>query len=188
MEVRNLVVRRGKRLVIGEESPGGDIKGVNFKLHEGELAFLQAPNGWGKTTLFEALTGLIPIDRGEIHFYGQSIGKLPTWERVRKGIRFLQSKENIFPGLTVKEMLQVSQNQELEKLFSDIIKRSCSALSGGERQKLSALSLLQDSNMKLGLLDEPFSALDTNGLQLILNQIKIKLSNAVFFIALPINN
>ncbi|MCU0289059.1 MAG: ATP-binding cassette domain-containing protein, partial [Acidobacteria bacterium] len=55
LEVKDLVVHRGKRLVIGEKLPDGDIKGVSFKLCEGELALLEAPNGWGKTTLFEAL-------------------------------------------------------------------------------------------------------------------------------------
>ncbi|HLP47464.1 MAG TPA: ATP-binding cassette domain-containing protein, partial [Candidatus Kapabacteria bacterium] len=161
LEVKDLVVKRGKRLVIGEKLPGGDIKGVSFKLCEGELALLEAPNGWGKTTLFEALAGLIPIDKGEIHFYDQDIKMLPSWERVKKGIRFLQARENIFPGLTVKEMLQMAGDKELLNLFPEMAHKKGSDLSGGERQKLSALSLLKDRHMRLGLLDEPFSALDT---------------------------
>ncbi|HLP57825.1 MAG TPA: ATP-binding cassette domain-containing protein, partial [Candidatus Deferrimicrobium sp.] len=104
LEVKDLVVKRGKRLVIGEKLPGGDIKGVSFKLCEGELVLLEAPNGWEKTIFFEALAGLIPIDQGVIHFYDQNIDTVPSRERVKKGIRFLQARENIFPGLTVKEM------------------------------------------------------------------------------------
>jgi energy-coupling factor transporter ATP-binding protein EcfA2 len=65
--------------------------------------------------------------------------------------------------------------------------KSGSDLSGGERQKLSALSLLEDSNMKIGLLDEPFSALDKDGIRLLLDKVKAKLSDVVFFIALPLN-
>ncbi|HLP62683.1 MAG TPA: ATP-binding cassette domain-containing protein, partial [Candidatus Deferrimicrobium sp.] len=120
LEVKDLVVNRGNRLVIGEKLLGGDIKGVSFKLCEGELALLEAPNGWGKTTLFEALAGLIPIDKGEIHFYDQDIKMLPSWERVKKGIRFLQARENIFPGLTVKEMLQMAGDKELLNLFPEM--------------------------------------------------------------------
>ena len=49
LEVRNLLVRRGSRLVIGNEPPQGQIETLSFKLHQGDLAILQAPNGWGKT-------------------------------------------------------------------------------------------------------------------------------------------
>jgi len=185
LEVKDLVVHRGKRLVIGEKLPGGDIKGVSFKLCEGELALLEAPNGWGKTTLFEALAGLIPIDQGVIHFYDQDIEAMPSWERVRKGIRFLQARKNIFPGLTVKEMLRLTKDEALISSFPEIAHKKGSDLSGGERQKLSALSLLKDRNLRLGLLDEPFSALDKDGIQLFLDNIKTKLRDAVFFIALP---
>jgi ABC-type branched-subunit amino acid transport system ATPase component len=185
LEVKDLVVHRGKRLVIGEKLPGGNIKGVSFNICEGELALLEAPNGWGKTTLFEALAGLIPIDRGVIHFYDHNIEALPSWERVKKGIRFLQARENIFPGLTVKEMLLLTRSVESISSFPEMAHKCCSDLCGGERQKLSALSLLKDRNMRLGLLDEPFSALDKNGIQLLFDRVKIKLCDVVFFIALP---
>jgi branched-chain amino acid transport system ATP-binding protein len=148
LEVKDLVVHRGKRLVIGEKSADGNIKGVGFKLCEGELALLEAPNGWGKTTLFEALAGLIPIDQGVINLYDQHIETVPSWDRVKKGVRFLQARENIFPGLTVKEMHRLTGNKESINSFPEIMHKSGSDLSGGERQKLSALSLLEDSNMK----------------------------------------
>ena len=146
---------------------------------------MEAPNGWGKTTLFEALAGLIPIDRGVIYLYEQHIEAVPSWDRVKKGVRFLQARENIFPGLTVKEMLGLKGTDDAINSFPGISHKRGSDLSGGERQKLSALSLLGDSNMKLGLLDEPFSALDKDGIRLLLDKVKIKLSDVVFFIALP---
>lgn len=183
LEVKGLVVHRGKRLVIGEKLPGGDIKGVSFKLCQGELALLEAPNGWGKTTLFDALVGLIPIDRGVIHFYDQTIEAVPSWERVKKGIRFLQARENIFPGLTVKEMLHLKGSDESISSFPEIAHKKGSDLSGGERQKLSAFSLLKDRNLRLGLLDEPFSTLDAHickDLMNILSTITVPI-----FIAIP---
>jgi branched-chain amino acid transport system ATP-binding protein len=185
LEVKDLVVHRGKRLVIGEKLPDGNIKGVSFKLCEGELALLEAPNGWGKTTLFEALAGLIPIDRGVIDLYGENVEAVPSWDRVKKGVRFLQARENIFPGLTVKEMLGLTGIDDIINSFPGIVHKNGTDLSGGERQKLSALSLLEDSNMKLGLLDEPFSALDKDGIRLILDKVKTKLSDVIFFLALP---
>ena len=62
LEVQGLVVTRGPRLVLGSIE-AGEANGFDLVVFDGEMVVLQAPNGWGKSTLFEALTGLIQIER-----------------------------------------------------------------------------------------------------------------------------
>lgn len=98
LEVKDLVVFRGRRLVIGEKGQDGRIMGLSFSLKRGQLAVLQALNGWGKTTLLEAIAGILPIKQGLIKFDGRSIQDLPPWERARLGMGFLQARNHAFPG------------------------------------------------------------------------------------------
>lgn len=166
LEVSDLVVYQGQRLVIGEQRENGEIKGLSFKLHRGELGLLksesgmlQAANGWGKTTLLEAIAGTIPIQRGSIRFQGRLINKFTPWKRVNLGLSFLQSRDNYFPSLTVKESLSLCGIQEIPRNLSHLIHKRVSYLSGGEKQKL-ILTCVMDKKTPLLLMDEPFSALD----------------------------
>jgi branched-chain amino acid transport system ATP-binding protein len=163
LEVEDLVVRRGARLVIGDQMADGSLRGVSFTLRTGELAVLQAPNGWGKTTLLQALTGLLPIVQGKIRLYGRDIQDLMPWERSRLGLAHLQAQNNSFPGLTVAEALHLSGSSLDGPLAADIaplLPRRMSALSGGEKQKVALACALQSNRARVGLLDEPFSTLD----------------------------
>jgi branched-chain amino acid transport system ATP-binding protein len=93
---------------------------------------------------------------------GQLVGKLPAWRRARLGLGLLQSRDNSFPGLSVKEVLQLSglTGSEFGSAFE---RREVASLSGGERQKLS-LICFGARDISVALLDEPWSALDANGL------------------------
>lgn len=160
LEVEDLVVYRGKRMVIGEQSTDGKIQGLSFSLRKGQLAVLQAPNGWGKTTLLEAVAGLIPIGRGSIRLNGKPVEKLSIWQRVALGMSFLQSRNNIFPNLSVKEALAVAGLKTVPQPVQHLLSRQVSDLSGGEKQRLLTSSLLLKNKYSVQLLDEPFSALD----------------------------
>ena len=162
LEIKNLVVRRGSRLVVGEPLGGGNTVGLSFLLRAGETGILEAPNGWGKTSLMLAASGLIPISSGSIHIMGESVSRMPAWRRARLGLGMLQSRNNSFPGLAVKEVLQLSGLGGWE-FGSEFERRPVASLSGGERQKLS-LACFQARNASVALLDEPRSALDSNGL------------------------
>jgi len=158
LELRDVVVRRGNRLVIGCPDFAGDIKGISFKIYEGDLAVFHAPNGWGKTTLLEALLGIIPMEQGELLFDNMPIKHLSVWERVRRGIAILQARDNFFRNLTVKETLRLcNQTSSDTSWLSNLFDRQVASLSGGERQRV-AMSLLKPA--RLGIYDEPFSALD----------------------------
>ncbi|HKP05003.1 MAG TPA: ATP-binding cassette domain-containing protein [Chthoniobacterales bacterium] len=168
LEIRNLVVNRGSHTSIGLDD-GREISGLNLALYEGETAVLQAPNGWGKTTLGEAIIGLIPIDRGEILFDGQDIKQLHVWQRARARLHFVPARSNVFPTLTVEESLRAAGIQDAPPHLKPLLQRTAAQLSGGERQKLSLASV--PANSRLVVYDEPFSALDSAALMTHANTI-----------------
>lgn len=156
LEIKDLVVKRGERTVLGLDKDG-EPTGLNLSLYEGETVILQAPNGWGKSTLLAAIAGLIPIAKGEIRLDGVAIENLATWNRVQQGLRVLASDGNTFPSLKVKEVMQLAGTQESISQFPTLADRTCSSLSGGERQRVALFSILPG---RVGIYDEPFSALD----------------------------
>lgn len=163
LEIDNLVVRRGDRVVLGYQEADGATYGLNFALKKGELAFLQAPNGWGKTTLLEAIMGLIPITRGDIKFCGQSITRMDAWDRAQLGLTFLQSQRHSFPSLTVRENLRLAKVIEMPDTLTPLLERQLSNLSGGEKQKV-AIACAKRKH-QVGFYDEPFAALDPAGIR-----------------------
>ena len=160
LEVRDLVVERGRRPVIGRTDARGRLEGLSFRLPRGCLAVLQAPNGWGKTTFLEALAGIIPIRHGEVRIFGNAVQKLPTWERVAAGLTVLQSRDNAFPNLTVDETLELAGVESAPESVRPFLGRHVSDLSGGERQKVAVAAALSGAAGRLSLLDEPFGMLD----------------------------
>lgn len=165
LEIQDLVVYRGKRLVIGEPTPSGHIQGFSLTLRRGETAFIQAPNGWGKTTLLEAVAGLHPISRGVIRFMGRQIQELEPWQRAQMGMSLLQSRQNGFPRLTVRESLRLSGVSNAPPSLRSLLGRHVANLSGGERQRLALACLFYSGQRAIALLDEPFACLDQQTLQ-----------------------
>ena len=168
LSVEDLVVYRGKRLVIGEDQ-NGEVRGIYFQLYKGQINILQAPNGWGKTTLMEAIAGLIPIHRGSIRLNGQPIEALPPWERVNLGLSLLQSRDNTCLNLTVREALNLARVDKVPHHVSNLLSKKVSNLSGGERQKLAFYCAIAKGESFL--MDEPFSALDAQSLHRCLQQM-----------------
>lgn len=183
LEVKDLVVFRGKRLVIGEREQDGHIKGLSFLLKRGQLAVLQAPNGWGKTTLLEAIAGILPVKQGLIKLYGKPIQCLPPWERARLGMGFLQARNHTFPGLTVKETLRISHIYEKPDLIRHLLGKRMSELSGGEKQKV-AMVCAHGTPSTFLIMDEPFLALDREGLGNLRDVLKSS-CDRTYFIAIP---
>jgi ABC-type branched-subunit amino acid transport system ATPase component len=185
LEVENVVVYRGKRLVIGERGEDGQVKGLSFSLNKGELGVLQAPNGWGKTTLLEAVAGVIPISQGAIRLQGKPIQHLPVWERVRLGLSLLQARDNVFSSLTVREVLRVFHVTEISENLRYLLSRQLSSLSGGEKQKMLIHCSFFQKHTKIRLLDEPFSALDSFSIHKLKTTLISSLSQSCLVIAIP---
>ncbi|MFO1061598.1 MAG: ATP-binding cassette domain-containing protein [Dongiaceae bacterium] len=163
LEVDGLVVSRGRRAVIGG-GEGSAAAGLGFRIRRGSVALLQAPNGWGKTTLLEALTGVLPVTRGSIRLGGRPIERLPVWDRVAAGLAIMQSRDNAFPNLSVEESLRLAGLAEAPAMIRPLLGRRMSALSGGERQKVVAACALARAGDRMALLDEPFAMLDARAI------------------------
>ena len=148
---------------------------INFEANQGQILGLLGPNGVGKSTIFNLITGLIKPAYGSILFNGIDITSYPIYERTTKfKIGFCPQYGGFFSDLTlyenlkcVGEVLIKDDRMRIEKINKLISKfeldsvRDVKAklLSGGQRKKcVIALALLGDPQILL--LDEPYSALD----------------------------
>ena len=146
------------------------LRGVSLRIEAGECVALLGSNGAGKTTLLRALSGLIRPRSGAITFNGTRLAGLSPEQRVRAGLAHAPERRRIFPGLTVRENLEVataawkrpgqSSAADLDRvyaLFPRLKERVAQygwSLSGGEQQMLAVGRALM-SRPKALLLDEP---------------------------------
>jgi len=137
---------------------------ADFALEAGEAVVLFGPNGAGKTTMLKTLMGLLRPDSGEVRFSGRRIEALPPFRIARLGLGYVPEDRRIFPGLTVRENLQVGSARDMElalKYFPDLLAlrdRRGGTLSGGEQQMLAIARTLAGGPKAL-LLDEPTEGL-----------------------------
>lgn len=148
---------------------------LSLSLNSGQILGLLGPNGVGKTTLFNIITGLISPDYGSITINSDKVNNYPIYERTLKyKIGFVPQHGGFFHDLTVYENLKAIaeitisdlsyRNEKVNSLISkfelDSIRDiKADFLSGGQKKKLViAISLI--SSPKILLLDEPFAALD----------------------------
>ena len=148
---------------------------INFEVNQGQILGLLGPNGVGKSTIFNLITGLIKPAYGSIFFNGINVTNYPIYERTTKfKIGFCPQYGGFFSDLTLHENLKCVgevlikddriRNEKMNKLISKFELDSvrdvkAKLLSGGQRKKcVIALALLGDPQILL--LDEPYSALD----------------------------
>ena len=148
---------------------------VSFKINQGQILGMLGPNGVGKSTIFNLITGLIKPDYGKIKFNGIDVVDYPIYLRTTKfKIGYVPQYGGYLSDLTLLENLKAigeivikDKNLIYHKIDQLIAKFELDAirdikakfLSGGQKKKLViALSLLSDP--KVLLLDECFAALD----------------------------
>jgi branched-chain amino acid transport system ATP-binding protein len=170
LEICDLVVKRGARTVIGLDDQGNPT-GFSLTLFQGEIAVLQAPNGWGKSTLFETITGTIEAHSGSVCLEGRTLNGLAAWERVGHGLRALPSGGHTFPNLRTREALRLSGSQAPTINVEHLGNGLCSSLSGGQRQLLAVAASSGFIHTRAALFDEPFSMLDYNVIPSVASQI-----------------
>jgi branched-chain amino acid transport system ATP-binding protein len=145
------------------------LHGISLTVGEGEIVALIGANGAGKSTTMRAISGLRPVAQGSIRFDGRDITKLRADLRVVRGVSQSPEGRGIFPGMTVRENLEMGAytrrnraeiNQDMERSFTlfprlkEREKQAGGTLSGGEQQMLAVGRSLM-SRPKLLLLDEP---------------------------------
>ena len=151
------------------------LENINFKINEGEIFGMLGPNGVGKSTIFNLITGLIEPNNGKIKIVGQDVKNYPIYLRTKKfKIGYVPQYGGFFNELTLHENLKAiseivieNKNYRLERInyliskfeLDNLKEIKAKFLSGGQKKKLViALSLLSDP--KVLLLDECFAALD----------------------------
>tara|TARA_B100001173_G_scaffold196517_1_gene169455 strand:+ start:4397 stop:5173 length:777 start_codon:yes stop_codon:yes gene_type:complete len=166
IEFENVSLAYGNRLILDS---------INFRINEGQIFGMLGPNGVGKSTIFNLITGLINPKQGKIKITGEDVSKYPVYLRTKKfKVGYVPQYGGYFNDLTLHDNLKAiseividKKNSRAEKISYLISKFEldnlkdikAKFLSGGQKKKLViALSLLSDP--KVLLLDECFAALD----------------------------
>jgi branched-chain amino acid transport system ATP-binding protein len=159
LEVRGIEVSYGEFLAV---------RGISFKVDEGELVTIIGANGAGKSTILRAVMGLVRCRKGQILFQEEVVTSTPSHCRARLGLSLVPEGRKIFPDLTVSENLQIGayiQNDRkiihscMEEAFSlfPVLKERQNqvgkTLSGGEQQMLAIARALM-SKPRVILMDE----------------------------------
>jgi lipopolysaccharide export system ATP-binding protein len=148
---------------------------ISFKINEGQIFGMLGPNGVGKSTIFNLITGLIVPKNGMIKINNEDVTRYPVYLRTKKfKVGYVPQYGGFFNDLTLHDNLKAIseiviekknyRNQKINYLISrfelDNLKDiKAKFLSGGQKKKLViAMSLLSDP--KVLLLDECFAALD----------------------------
>ncbi len=143
------------------------LQGVNLTLDHGVLSIV-GRNGMGKTTLCNAIMGLLPARRGSIQFEGQEITGAPTHRISGLGVGYTPQGRRLWPSLTVEEHLRLvsgnGRSWTIERIYDTFPRlyerrrNGAGQLSGGEQQMVAiSRALLQDP--RLLILDEPTEGL-----------------------------
>ena len=162
------------------------IKGISFKVEEGELVTLIGANGAGKTTTMQSVMGLIHAKSGDIIYDGQRINNVPSHKIVHLGMTQVPEGRRVFAELTVYENLLMGAfiqkdkalvRDDMEKVFElfprlkERRNQVAGTLSGGEQQML-AMGRAIMSRPKLLMLDEPSMGLSPLLVDLVFDIIK----------------
>ena len=166
IELKNISVFYNKRQII---------ENLSLSINKQEILGMLGPNGVGKSTIFNLITGLKDPNYGEIIINGVNATKLPINERFTKfKLGLVPQYGGLIHDLSLIDNLKLvseihikekeSRDHKLNKIitqfeFESLLRIKAKNLSGGQKKKLViAMSLMNDP--KILLLDEPFAALD----------------------------
>jgi branched-chain amino acid transport system ATP-binding protein len=143
------------------------LRDVSISINAGEAVALVGANGAGKSTLFKSIVGFLRPRSGRIQFLGRDMAGVSPERRARLGLGYAPEGRRVFPGMTVRENLEVAvfaskgeREQRLQRafaLFPQLAERHAQLawqLSGGQQQMLAIGRALM-GRPRLLLLDEP---------------------------------
>ena len=166
LELENVSLSYGNRLILDN---------ISFKINKGQIFGMLGPNGVGKSTIFNLITGLILPTKGKIKINGEDVTKYPIYLRTKKfKVGYVPQYGGYFNDLKLidnlkavgeivigdKNLIQNKIDYLINKFELEHVKNvQAKFLSGGQKKKLViAISLLSDP--KVLMLDECFAALD----------------------------
>ena len=145
------------------------LKEVSLTVHSGEIVALIGANGAGKSTTLRAISRLLPLRSGSVHFAGDDLARIPAHALVARSLVQVPEGRRIFPRLSVLENLQLGAftrcdtagiTTDLDRAFSlfpilaERRHQPGGTLSGGEQQMLAIARALM-ARPRLLLMDEP---------------------------------
>jgi zinc transport system ATP-binding protein len=158
------------------------VENANFSIEQGDFLGIVGPNGGGKTTLVQAVLGLLPRSKGEVWINGVRQHEFRDWEKIGYVSQDATSFDEKFP-LTVRELVGIGlvsgkntgrplrardwQRVDDELRFmgiADIAGRRVGELSGGQRQRVVVARALV-RNPEILVLDEPERGMDASALE-----------------------
>ncbi len=161
VEADNLIKRYGSNEAL---------RGVSFRVSEGEIFGIIGPDGAGKTSIFRILTTLILPDGGSARVLGLDV--VQDYHGIRRRVGYMPGRFSLYQDLSVEENLRffatlfgttIEENYDLVKDIYSYLepfrKRKAGALSGGMKQKL-ALSCALIHRPDVLFLDEPTTGVD----------------------------
>ena len=166
LKLEKLSLKFGRKIILDN---------LNLELSNSQILGLLGPNGVGKSTIFNLITGLLSPDYGSIFINSEIVNDYPIFQRtLRYKIGFVPQHGGFFHDLSVYENLkaiaeitienQSYRNEKIDLLISkfelDAIRDiKAELLSGGQKKKL-VIAIALVSSPQILLLDEPFAALD----------------------------
>lgn len=169
LNLNNLTSTRTGKSLFGE---------LSYQLNAGEMLYVQGLNGAGKTTLLKIVSGILGADSGEVLWNGLNIHE--GLEEYRSNMVYLNHHQAHKDELTVLENLEftlnisgVFENKSILKEALNVVGlsryhgRPFRTLSQGQKRRLSMARLIVDQSRPLWILDEPFNALDKEGVALL---------------------
>lgn len=160
LEMRDISVNYGKISAI---------RNISINVPQGQIVTIIGGNGAGKTTTLRAMSGMVPLQSGEIYFEGKRIDGLPAHKVVAHGIAHVPEGRRIFPDMTVEENLRTGaflrkNKDKVEADLDGVFERfprlrerstqRAQTMSGGEQQMLAIGRALM-SDPRILLMDEP---------------------------------
>jgi lipopolysaccharide export system ATP-binding protein len=150
------------------------IRGVTIAVDAGEVLGILGPSGAGKTTLFRALVGEVPVLSGRIELEGRDLSSEPLWRRARRGVGYVPQTPSVLWDLTVEQNLATFESLARSptplgaRAWAQAVELDhrlgvrAGELSGGERRRLELARALVAKPTVL-VCDEPFAGIDPAG-------------------------
>jgi D-xylose transport system ATP-binding protein len=168
------------------------LEDADFEVRDGEVMALVGDNGAGKSTLIKCVTGIYPIDSGQIFFDGEPVSIHGPKDAVRFGIEVvyqdlalcdnLDVVQNMYLGRESHDVFQVLKEPEMEQRTAETleslavttirsIRQRVASLSGGQRQSVAVARAVM-WNSRVVILDEPTAALGVAQTRQVLDLVK----------------